>query len=65
MKLVKFHGRKRKNMEEAKKCAKCGKELCDECVSADDATLCKECGEPKEDCANCADKACCGGDKEE
>lgn len=56
--------------EETKKCAKCGKELCDECVCEDDATMCKDCcgdgdSAKGEDCEHCADKACCAGDKKE
>lgn len=29
--------------EEAKKCAKCGKELCDDCTCEDNNTICKDC----------------------
>jgi hypothetical protein len=57
-------------MEETKTCSKCGKELCDDCISDMDDSTCKECAgegmekEDKEDCSTCASHdACCGGNK--
>lgn len=53
-------------MEEGKKCAKCGNDLCDECTCENDDTVCKDCCEPKdteEDCAGCEHSGCCGGGK--
>lgn len=60
-------------MEETKKCAKCGKELCADCTCENDETVCKDCcgdeGEKEdktEGCASCAAaSSCCGEAKEE
>lgn len=52
--------------EEVKKCAKCGKELCDECTCGCEATVCCACCACDEGCTcGCKDKKdCCSKDKE-